>query len=163
MMLGYQQSLHSVRQLMTGIDVPDQTNPDYSIPDSIAALAVANGIGFGSQGLQETDITSYNAGRPCGVDWCNLFNLYAGRVPLELQTLFASDPTGAGVGSLTDLLPFGVQRHARNFEIYYSDWLIAFDPNYPQYAQYHGAYQQALQNAAGAPGGDHSIHIATKW
>lgn len=137
---------------MVGIDVPNSVNPDYSIPDSIAARAVLNGIGFGSQGLQESDVTNYNAGRHCGVDWCSLFNTYAGQVPLELQTLAASDPTGGGVGSLADLLPFAVQRQARNFEIYWADWLIAFDPNYPQYAQYHTAYLQALMTAANAPG-----------
>jgi hypothetical protein len=163
-MLDYEQSLHAARQLMVAVDVPNSNNPDYSIPDSIAAHAVRVGIGFGSEGLQESDITNYNAGRHCGVDWCALFNQYAGQVPLELQTLFASDPTGAGVGSLADLLPFAAQRHATSFEIYWADWLIAYDPAYPQYAQYHVAYQQAIQAAltpppAAATSTNEPIHI----
>ena len=32
------------------------------------------------------------------------------------------------------------------------DWLIAFDPQYPGYAQYHAAYAQAITSAAAVVG-----------
>lgn len=151
-MLAYQKSLGAKVQLMTTTNVPNSNNPDYSIPDSIAAFAVRSGIGFGSQGLQQSDITAFNAGKPCGVNWCANFQRFVGKVPLELQTIAASDPTGAGTGSLADLLPFGLQLGARNFEVYWADWLIAYDPGYPGYAQYHVAYQQALAAVVAAFG-----------
>ncbi len=150
-MLDYEKSLNSPVQLMVGINILNFNNPDYSIPDSTAAMAVRNGIGFGSQGLQAGDITDYAAGRPCTVDWCKMFVKYDGTVPLELQTVALSDPSGAGMtGSLVPLLQLGVQLHARNFEIYYEDWLTAFDPAYPAYAQYHTAYQQAILTTSAA-------------
>src|SRR5579885_713480 len=48
------------------------------------------------------------------------------------------------------LLSFGVTLNVRNFEIYYVDWLTAYDPNYPAYAQYHPAYTQAIEATATA-------------
>jgi len=130
-MLAYEATLNSPKQLMVGIN---EVNTLTSIPDQVAAAAVSYKIGFGSQGLQESDISNYNAGQPCTADWCNLFNQYQGQVPLELQTATQSDPNGGGVtGSLTVLLPFAAQRHADIIEIYYQDWLTAFDPSYPGY------------------------------
>jgi hypothetical protein len=130
-MLAYEVTLNSPKQLMVGINT---VNGDTSIPDQVAAFAVSKNIGFGSQGLQESDIQAYDAGQPCTADWCNLFNQYAGQVPLELQTATQSDPTGGGVtGSLVTLLPFAAQRHADIMEIYYQDWLTAYDPSYTVY------------------------------
>ena len=93
------------------------------------------------------------AGYPnCTSDWCNLFDQYAGMVPLELQTIAPSDPSGAGqTGSLTTLVPFAISRHAAFLEIYYQDWLLAFDPRYPGYVQYGAAYSRVLTEAAKAP------------
>jgi hypothetical protein len=125
------------------------TNLIRNVPQATAATAVAAAIGFGSQGLQAKDITNYPN---CTSDWCNLFNQYTGRVPLELQTVAESDPTGAGeTGSLVPLIPFGISHHAGVLEIYYRDWLLAFDPAYPGYAQYGAAYAQALKEAAQSP------------
>jgi hypothetical protein len=142
-MLAYETTLNSPKQLMVGINT---VNMDTSIPDQVAAFAVSNKIGFGSQGLQESDITSYQAGQPCTADWCNLFNQYQGQVPLELQTATQSDPTGGGMtGSLVALLPFAAQRHANIMEIYYQDWLTGYDPSYPGYDP---AYATAFASAA---------------
>ncbi|MGD0567166.1 MAG: hypothetical protein ABSA78_02075 [Candidatus Sulfotelmatobacter sp.] len=142
-MLAYETTLNSPKQLMVGINT---VNMDTSIPDQVAAFAVSNKMGFGSQGLQESDIASYAAGQPCTADWCNLFNQYQGQVPLELQTATQSDPTGGGVtGSLVALLPFAAERHADIMEIYYQDWLTAYDPSYPGYDP---AYATAFASAA---------------
>jgi hypothetical protein len=142
-MLAYEATLNSPKQLMVGINT---VNMDTSIPDQVAAFAVSNKIGFGSQGLQESDISNYNAGQPCTADWCNLFNQYQGQVPLELQTATQSDPNGGGVtGSLVVLLPFAAQRHADIIEIYYQDWLTAYDPSYPGY---YPAYATAFASEA---------------
>jgi hypothetical protein len=123
---------------------------DLTIADEIAAVAINKGIGLGYQGYSSTQIANYYAGRSCGDDFCRLFNLYAG-AELELQlggnSGSLSDPTGAGSGSLVDLLPFGVQMHATIFELYYQDWRIAFDPTDYYYPQYHLDYQTAMRAA----------------
>jgi len=125
-MLDYEKSLASPKQLMVGINLIEN---DLNIPNTVAAKAVANGIGFGNQGLQLNDVVHFNAGQPCQGNWCTLFNQYSGQVPLELQTVSQSDPSGAPpVGSLAHLLPFAVSQHASVFEIYWQDWLVAFDP-----------------------------------
>jgi len=149
-MLNYEGSLNSPRQLMVGIT--PMGVPNTQVPDFIAPVAVPNHIGFGSQGLEHSDVTNYPN---CTADWCNLFNQYTGQIPLELQTLGQSCPTGSSgcttqqqqTGDLTELLPFAVSHHTTIFEIYFQDWLVAYDPNYPGNAQYGAGYQQALQNA----------------
>jgi hypothetical protein len=142
-MLDYEATLNSPIQLMVGINT---VNQDTSIPDAVAADAVSHKIGFGSQGFQISDVASYNAGTPCIADWCALFDKYQGQVPLELQTATQSDPSGTGLtGSLTTLLPFAVQRHATILELYWEDWLTAFDPSYPGYTS---AYATTIQSTA---------------
>src|SRR5258708_14156937 len=150
-MLTYEGSLNSPKTLMVGI-TPMGT-PSTQVPDAITPTAVQNHVGFGSQGLEKSDVANYPN---CTADWCNLFNQYTGQVPLELQTLGQSCPTGSTgcttqqqqTGDLTVLLPFAVSHHATIFEVYYQDWLVAYDPNYPRNIQLGSAYQQALQNAA---------------
>jgi hypothetical protein len=144
-MLNYEGTLNSPVQLMVGIN---EVNNDLSIPNAVAASAAQNGIGFGSQGLELSDVSGYPN---CNVNWCNLFNRYTGQVPLELQTLTQTSTSGAPpTGSLATLLPFAVQHHATIVEIYYADWLTGFDASYPGYDP---AYASAIQAAAeqGAP------------
>jgi hypothetical protein len=92
--------------------------------------------GFGSQGMQASDITNYAAGSDCSSDWCNMFNMYYQTgIPLELQQLGLSAPvtiagTTSATGDLRPLLPFAVQRHMTVLELYYLDALLAYDPNY---------------------------------
>lgn len=148
----------SKKQLMVGIvGVAAGGSGSNAIPDAVAKAAVADGIGFGSQGLQSNDIRSYPS---CTSDWCSLFNRYVGQVPLELQTLGPSCPAGVGqcpndpdqdaTGSLVPLLPFAASHHTTSLEIYFRDWLIAYDPNYPGYSQYGANYATAIENAAAA-------------
>jgi Putative Ig domain len=145
-MLNYEASLKSPKQLMVGLV---GTNLIKNAPAAAAATAVAAHIGFGSQGLEARDIASYPN---CTSDWCNLFNQYNGQVPLELQTVAQSDPSGAGLtGSLVPLIPFAIGHHANVFEIYWQDWLLAFDPAYPGYALYGPAYAKVLTQAANSP------------
>jgi hypothetical protein len=144
-MLNYEGTLNSPKQLMVGLNT---VNSDTSIPDAAAAAAVSNKIGIGSQGFQQSDIANFNAGAPCIADWCSLFGQYAGQVPLELQTLTQSDPSGTGMtGSLVSLLPFAVERHATIIELYYQDWLIAYDPSY---SGYDASYAGVIQTVAAA-------------
>jgi hypothetical protein len=146
--IGFEQSLGSSKLLLAGLnDVGGNAEPE-----AVAAAAAANGMGFGIQGLTIRAEQAYNAGQPCYANWCNLFNQYAGQAPLEVQTYSRSDPSGAGIGSLADLLPFALERHAQIFELYPQEWLVANDPSYPGYAQYHLAYQQALESAAAVVG-----------
>jgi len=77
-----------------------------------------------------------------------------GEVPLEFQTLTASQPNGSGpTGSLAVLLPWAVGVHTQILELYFVDWLTAFDPSYPGYPEYHTAYSAAFQSAAAVVNG----------
>ena len=141
-MLNYEATLKSPKQMMVGIDSVDSS----SMPDSVAATAVSLGMAFGNQGMEASDITKYPH---CSSDWCNLFDEYTGRVPLELQTIALSDPNNQPpVGSLVTLLPFAVSHHVTILEIYCDDWLLAFDPNYPGYSTYGAGYAAAFKAAA---------------
>ena len=47
------------------------------------------------------------------------------------------------------LLPFAASHKVNILEIYFQDWLLAYDPNYPGNAQYGAAYANAIRSAAG--------------
>jgi hypothetical protein len=144
-MIDYEKTMKSPHQFMIGITFVDGP----TVTNTVTAKAVADGIGFGNQGLQLSDVTNYAAGQPCQGNWCALFVQYAGQVPLQLQTLGPSDPTNApSTGSLVNLLPFAASLHTTVFEIYWEDWLIAYAPTYPGYSQYHAAYAKVLQDTA---------------
>lgn len=143
-MLNYESSLGSGKQLMVG--VTPMGAPTTVVPSYVAPLAVPLHVGFGSQGLQQSDIANYPN---CVANWCNLFAQFSGQAPLELQTYLQSCPDkSCTTGSLVDLVPFAVSHHASVLEIYYQDWLLAFDPSYPGYSQYGAAYAQVLTQAA---------------
>jgi hypothetical protein len=141
----------SKKQLMVGI-VGGGPDP---VPAALAQAVVPEGIGFGSQGLKASDQANYPS---CTADWCNLFNQYAGQVPLELQTVGPSCPAGTGqcpsnldasaTGSLVPLIPWAATHKVDILELYHQDWLIAYDPNYPGNSQYGAAYATAIQAAA---------------
>ena len=151
-MMDYEKSLHSEKPLMIGIN-PLSRPPDPVFPKSVAEHAVRDGIGFGCQGFSADDMRSHASGAPCMAGWCEAFEQFRGKVPLQLQTIDPSNPDGSGAGSLVDLVPFGLKHHAQIFEIYLADRLIAYDPDSPQYAQYHAEYQRVLEEAAKAVGG----------
>lgn len=143
----------SAAQLMTALD--QYGSPvQYAVTDFEAANAKSFGFGFGSQGLSASDISAFNAGRPCAADWCASFQSDYGLVPLELQTIAASDPTNApgGTGSLVDLLPFALGLHAQIFEVYIQDLQVAYDPTSSSYAKYGQAYQAVFQQVAAKVG-----------
>lgn len=147
MMLQYEGSLHSPKQLMVGVTPMGNANRNA---DFAAQVAAPLGIGIGSQGWQQSDLS--NPPASCAADWCNLFTLYP-TAPHELQTYGPSCPptdsgcTGAqaATGSLVSLFPFAVANHATIIELYLKDWLTAFDPNFPGYT---GTYATAIENAA---------------
>ena len=107
-MTAFQQGIPHTVQLMAALNQygwPTQ----WAVCDWEANNAVALGFGFGSQGLQLSDTVNY-AGGHCSSDWCAMFSTYLGRVPLEVQTIAASDPanTPGSTGSMTVLLPFAL-------------------------------------------------------
>ena len=141
-MLNYEGTLNSPVQLMVG--VTPMGNPNTQVPDYAAPIAVQNSMGFGSQGLELSDVNNCSGAT---ADWCQLFGQYTGQVPLELQTYAQScTDNNCTTGSLVNLIPFAVANHATIFEVYYQDWLTAYDPNYPGYFP---AYQPVLAAAAG--------------
>jgi hypothetical protein len=159
-LIAFEASLHSSHQLMVAINTFDA----MPAPLVVAQEASQKGIGFGMEGLQASDAAAISTGTPCGSsNWCAVFNQFAGAVPLHLQTLYQTDPSGAPatgpepkgivrMGPLPPLLEAGLAVHAQIFELYAQDWLIAFDPQYPGYAQYHATYAQALAAAAAVLG-----------
>ena len=136
-------------QLMAALD--QYGSPvQYAVNDFEAANAKSLGFGFGSQGLSASDTAAYKAGRPCTSDWCNAFQNELGLIPLELQTIAASDPANApgGTGTLVNLLPFALGLNAQILEVYIQDLQVAYDPTSPNYAQYSQAYQLVFQQTA---------------
>jgi hypothetical protein len=139
-----------------GPDVP------FNFADAEAAIAVSNGFGIGDQGLENADITAFaNHGSTSGGANYNgwpsndfIYNFTLGGAAFyELQTLGVSDPSYVGtppqgkMGSLVPLLPFAIQRGATHIEVYFQDWLIAYDPSDVNYATYGAAYASAIQGA----------------
>jgi hypothetical protein len=153
-MVTFEHSLRSAIQLMVPLSpvYPDQGD---NITATVAAVAASDGIGFGSQGLRANESVS---AEPGGVgcaesEWCQQFTAYAGVVPLELETAAASSPNGSlPEGALPPLLAVGESVHAQIFELYLDDWLTAFDPNYPEYGEYHVEYADALTQLASEVG-----------
>jgi hypothetical protein len=151
-------------------------NIDYNYADTEAADAVADQFGFGTNGLQQSDVTNFAMGQPCDADWCAEFLKYFSTqengkpITLSLQTLQWSDPTNvaqtgslAPVGSFPGLIPFAQQQHANNLELYLADVGLAFDSsNYCSYphnlcpaisaSTYSSAYAQTITNFISAGG-----------
>ncbi len=151
-MLDYQKSLNSPKQLAVGLNAYGEP-PKLDFSAAVAERAVKDGIAIGNQGLSADDARNDAAGKPCMADWCRIFRQARGKVPLILQTLGPTHPDHSGdVGSLVDMLPFAVSQRVQIFEIYVQDWLVAYDPASPGYAQYHTEYQKALEDAAKALG-----------
>jgi hypothetical protein len=130
------QILDPLNQAGTGASV----DPTYGTAEAAIAVAHSNASGavngFGSQGLQASDITNYDNNTYCTSDWCGTFNnYYQTNSNLELQQDGLSAPivlpnTESGTGDLRPLLPFAVERHMDILELYYLDALLAYDPNY---------------------------------
>ena len=124
-------------QLMESLNHIATDSTYTSVPDFEAATAVANGFGFGSNGLEQSDIAAAASGgtTPCNSDWCAMFNQYTPQVPLELQQATPSDPVDPvgpnnPTGSLAQLVTLAAQNHATIMEVYLTDLYLAFDPNY---------------------------------
>lgn len=109
--------------------------------DDVASAAVSNGFGLGAESLSVASDIGDNVlsagGSPCSNDWCALFSQYRTASVLGLQTLSQSDPNCLGApstcnqtSSLLTALPFGTQRRANVFEVYYQDLLCAYDSGY---------------------------------
>ena len=154
-MNAFEASLNPTMQLMQSVCQISSANDGNA--DIEAENAVKNGISIGVQGWEISD----NTAKTCTSDWCALFDKYSGKIsPLELQTLAASDPTGASqTGSLVDLIPFAVTHKAQILELYTIDWLLALDPNYSTlygataaYAAYASAYLKTISDASTASG-----------
>ena len=122
--------------------------------DFIAPIAVAQNMSFGNQGLESSDIADFPN---CGGDWCNLFNQWSPNIA-ELQTIGQSCPANttcvnsqaSATGPLTPLLPFATAHGSNDLELYYQDWLIAYDPSYAQSVgatASSAAYQAAIHAA----------------
>lgn len=153
-MLDYEKSLHSPKQLAVGLNAYGDP-PHLDFATAVAERAVQNGIAIGNQGLTADDARNDASGKPCMADWCRIFRLARGKVPLILQTGHPTEPDRSGeIGSLVDMLPFALGQRVQIFELYPQDWLVAYDPYTPGYPKYHQEYQRVLEDAARALGGN---------
>ncbi len=153
----YEASLGSDHPILVGINsFPDAPQ----LPDKVAAEAASNGMGFGMQGMTVSQVQDAESHSACYADWCGLFSSWAGQVPLEVQTLSPSTPAGGGTsGALPPQLDYAItQAHAQVLELYPEEWLVADDPSWRTYPQFHDAYAQALALAASEVGGDTSMN-----
>jgi hypothetical protein len=149
-MVGYEHGQNPTMLLLNSLNALNTTAPDLTVvPKFEASLAKQENFGFGSNGLQKSDIQASQDGGTCTSDWCALFDQYSGQVPLELQTSTISDPTDSDpnnpTGSLANLIPVVVQHHATILELALPDLYIGLDPNYNP--TYYGAYNPAISNA----------------
>jgi hypothetical protein len=143
-----QQAVGGNIQLMTSIN-QNKGPVDFTIADDEAGYAYAAKetspsvvtMGFGSQGLQKSDVANYQTNTtctsssscPCTSDWCTMFSSYTGDVPLELQTVLQSDPNDSSsfqTGSLCKLIPFATYLHTNILELYAWDLLYAYDSGF---------------------------------
>ena len=148
--INYVASLKSRKQMMVSMNLLPANSKNTTTADAVAAAAVPLGIGLGTQGLQISDISNYNQNIPCSGNWCKNFGEYSGKVPLELQTLEASCVSNnCQTGSLNNLIPFAIGLHAQIFEIYWEDWLSAYDPNYTNYTPTYAATFEYAANVVG--------------
>ena len=148
-LLIYESQQPGASQRMVGIT--PMGNPGDQVPDYIASIASPLKIGFGSQGLESSDLKGC---KTTTADWCELFAKYLS-VPHELQTIGPSCPTGNNcpgnqglTGPLPTLLVYAKANKNNIFEIYYADWCIAYCKDSPHYTQYHTAYANALEATA---------------
>ena len=71
------------------------TPPQYNVTQYEAQTAEQLDFGFGSQGLNQTDISNFSSNSMCTSDCCGNFEAYFGQMPLELQTIGPTDPTNS--------------------------------------------------------------------
>ena len=157
-MVQYEGTLASPKTLL--VSITPVTGAGNQVDDFLAPIAVANGVSFGNQGLEASDITNYPN---CGGDWCNLFAKNPATPIRELQTIGQSCPANTTcanslatlTGPLDPLIPFATLHGANDLEFYYQDWLIAYDATYAASigsSSATAAYQAAIQKAATTPG-----------
>ncbi|MDP9051591.1 MAG: hypothetical protein M3O31_12870 [Acidobacteriota bacterium] len=157
-MVQYEGTLASPKQLL--VSITPVTGTGILVDDFMAPIAVASGLSFGAQGLQASDISNYPN---CGADWCNLFARFPNTPVREMQTLAQSCPVGTTcvnslsslTGPLDPLIPFALAHGSNDLEIYYQDWLIAYDSAYASSvgaSSSSAAYQAAIKKAVGTSG-----------
>ncbi len=143
-------------QQLVALNQFDDTAHPFDVPGAVASAAAAAGVGFGTENLGSG--ASATASTPCAKIspepyWCAPFDSYAGKVPLQFQTIsYTLDPTLPSLPQLPALLPYAIYNHAQIFELYPQDWLTADDPGYVSYPAHHGAWSKAFASAAATLG-----------
>ncbi|HXN71575.1 MAG TPA: hypothetical protein VN861_03365 [Candidatus Acidoferrales bacterium] len=127
------------------VGITPMGSPSTQVPDFLAGVAASLGFQFGSQGLELSDLTA----KVTTANWLGNFAKYP-NVRHELQTIAASCPqNNCPTGSLVELVPFAVKNGCDVLELYCSDWMIAYDPANPLYAEYGKQYATVLESVNG--------------
>jgi hypothetical protein len=149
--LTFEASLHSPHEIVASLNYGDMT--------SAGQEAASAHIGAGMEGMDKATAVAVLEHHPCPFsNWCGRYVALAKKTTLYLQMTDNSDPSGSMhavppslqelTGPLPPLLVGGIALHAQIFEIFPQDWLLALDPLYPGYAEFHLEYQKALAAAA---------------
>jgi len=112
-------------------DTHDLPGDGHTYADHEALKAARAGFGFGTNGLQASDLTNC-PGTSCTSDWYSNFAAYP-QVPHYLQTLEASCPDNScSTGNLVSLINFARQNGVNALELYPCDLTLADAPGaYP--------------------------------
>jgi len=130
-MSDYVHSLNSSNQANFALNFPNNSQPNVSTVNQIAANAAADGLTLDNHGFTVQDVIDFTSGATCHAGFCTIFPIYRGVVPLALQPSNTTDPTGAGtVGSATALIPFALNLGIQTLEIYSHDWLCTYDSSW---------------------------------
>lgn len=188
--MGAQTNLYPLMAGEDGVCVPAVSSCviGYDWGNAEATDAASLIQGFGSQGLTQLDTIAFStfgfadggaatkSGTYCAGNFCYLFHQYPSAPIHELQTLAASCPqeTTLGdesqcggatsqqgqTGSLLNFLPLMKQTDVTHVELYNTDWLCAFDPNYLPCAPYAASYAAAITTLRTAQSTAHPVNLA---
>jgi hypothetical protein len=143
-------------QQLVALNTFDDPAAPFNVPDAVAHVAAANGVGIGTENLGAgnygTAVVACTANSPQPY-WCAPFRLHRGAVPLQFQPIsYTLNPAFPNLAPLPKLLPYAIYNGAQIFELYPQEWLAADDPSWPTYKAHHKAWTRALAAAAAALG-----------
>jgi hypothetical protein len=138
----------TVQQMVALNSIGSKYSPPYDVASYVSSVALANGVGFGTENLGAGGYGSTVAQCTAKQYWCDAFQNGAGKVPLEFQPIDFTLQPGVNIVPLPKLLPYAMYNHAQIFELYAQEWLTADDPSFTPYAQHAAQWNAALDSAA---------------
>jgi hypothetical protein len=142
------QHKHATVQQMVALNPFSDPSAPYDVANAVAETAATNGVGFGTENLGSGNYGSVVEACTDSQYWCEAFQTYAGKVPLEFQPINFTLQPGTHIAPFPKLIAYAMYNHAQIFEIYPQEWLTADDPYFTTYAAHHTAWKAAFNKAA---------------